>query len=221
MDLRDRVVAACDSGAWTREEVAEEFGVSTSWIRRLLQRRRETGEYRPKQGERGRKPVYSGQALERLDRLVEEQPDATLHELRDRTGAACSLVTMFQHPQAFGVSSQKKTPRAAEEDRPEVKRKRRAGVKKARRVDPSRFVFVGESGVKTNMTRLRGRCKGGEHLLDSAPHGHWETTTMIAALRLDGATAPMVIEGAADAAVFRAYVKHVLAPTLQEGISWW
>ena len=40
---------------------------------------------------------------------------------------------------------------------------------------------------------------------------------MIAALRLDGATAPMVIEGATDGAVFRAYVKHVLAPTLREG----
>jgi transposase len=80
-----------------------------------------------------------------------------------------------------------------------------------------RFVFIDESGAKTNMTRLRGRCKGGERLYDSAPHGHWETTTMIAALRLDGARAPMVIEGATDAAVFRAYVKHVLVPTLREG----
>ena len=67
------------------------------------------------------------------------------------------------------------------------------------------------------MTRPCGRCKGGERLHDSAPHGHWSTTTMIAALRLNGATAPMVIEGATDAAVFRAYVKHMLVPTLCEG----
>lgn len=40
---------------------------------------------------------------------------------------------------------------------------------------------------------------------------------MIAALRLDDAIAPMVIEGATDAAVFRAYVKHVPVPTLREG----
>lgn len=52
---------------------------------------------------------------------------------------------------------------------------------------------------------------------DSAPLGHWETTTMIAALRLDGPAAPMVIEGATDAAVFRAYVKHVLVATLRPG----
>jgi len=54
-------------------------------------------------------------------------------------------------------------------------------------------------------------------LYDSTPHGRWETTTMIAALGVEGATAPMVIEGATDAAVFRAYVKHVLVPVVQPG----
>ena len=67
------------------------------------------------------------------------------------------------------------------------------------------------------MTRRRGRCKGGQRVYDSAPCGRWGTTTMIASLRLDGSTAPMVIEGATDGAVFRAYVKHVLTPTLRQG----
>jgi len=84
-------------------------------------------------------------------------------------------------------------------------------------VELSRFVFIDESGAKTNMTRLRGRCKGGGRLNDSTPLGHWETTTMIAALRLEGPMAAMVIEGATDAAVFRAYVKHVLVPVLRRG----
>jgi transposase len=82
-------------------------------------------------------------------------------------------------------------------------------------IDLSRFVFLDESGAKTNMTRLRGRCPGGQRLYDTAPCGRWETTTMIASLRLDGSTAPMVIEGATDGAVFRAYIKHVLVPTLR------
>lgn len=67
------------------------------------------------------------------------------------------------------------------------------------------------------MTRLYGRCKGGGRLVDATPHGHWETTTMIGALGAEGSTALMVIEGATDAAVFRAYVKHVLTPTLRPG----
>jgi transposase len=67
------------------------------------------------------------------------------------------------------------------------------------------------------MTRRCGRCKGGGRLLDKTPHGHWVTTTLIGCLASDGSTALMVMEGATDAAVFRAYIKHVLVPTLHRG----
>ena len=95
MDLRDRVVGACDDGVLTREEIAEVFGVSTAWVRRLLQRRRERGSYASLDGRRGRKPAYRGAALARLERLLAAQPDATLEELRDRSGVSCSVVTVF------------------------------------------------------------------------------------------------------------------------------
>lgn len=108
MDLRDRVVAACDSGEWSREEIAEEFGVSTSWIRRLLQRRREEGSYEPLRTKRGRKPAFSGAALKRLEQLVRQQPDATLAELRDRSGAECSLVTMHNTLKRLGYRRKKR-----------------------------------------------------------------------------------------------------------------
>jgi transposase len=84
-------------------------------------------------------------------------------------------------------------------------------------VDPHRLVFLDESGAKTNMTRLYGRVMGGARVVDSAPGGHWCTTTMLSALRLDGSTAAMVIEGATDREVFEAYVQHVLTPNLREG----
>lgn len=67
------------------------------------------------------------------------------------------------------------------------------------------------------MTRLRGRALGGARLLDSAPHGHWCTTTMIASIRIDGASACMAVEGATDRDVFREYVRMVLAPSLRPG----
>ena len=84
-------------------------------------------------------------------------------------------------------------------------------------LDPSKLVFIDESGAKTNMTRLRGRAKGGGRCVDDAPHGHWHTTTMISSIRLDGNTACMAIDGATSAEVFRAYVRHVLVPTLRSG----
>jgi len=67
------------------------------------------------------------------------------------------------------------------------------------------------------MTRLRGRAPRGKRVHASAPAGHWNTTTILGALRLDGTTACMAIEGATDAEVFREYIRHVLCPTLRNG----
>ena len=78
-------------------------------------------------------------------------------------------------------------------------------------------MFLDESGAKTNLTRLWGRTLGGQRLFAHAPGGHWTTTTMLAALRVRGPTAPMVIVGPVDTQVFRAYVTRVLAPTLSPG----
>jgi transposase len=83
--------------------------------------------------------------------------------------------------------------------------------------DPARLVFLDQSGAKTNMTRLRGRAPKGQRLHACAPRGHWQTTTMIGALRLDGSTACMTIEGATDTEVFRLYVEEILLPALRPG----
>jgi transposase len=67
------------------------------------------------------------------------------------------------------------------------------------------------------MTRLRGRALRGERVHASQPHGHWQTTTMLSSIRLDGTTACMTIEGATDTEVFRAFVRTGLCPTLHPG----
>jgi transposase len=90
MDLRERVVAACDARSGTREQIAERFGVSTSWIRRLLQRRRETGSIAPAPQNAGRKPKLNDRQMERLRRLVARRPDATLKELKRHLGVPMS-----------------------------------------------------------------------------------------------------------------------------------
>lgn len=84
-------------------------------------------------------------------------------------------------------------------------------------LDPEKLVFLDESGAKTNMTRLRGRSLYGSRLFAFAPHGHWCTTTMISAIRLNGETAAMEVEGPSDGPVFREYVRSVLVPSLHPG----
>lgn len=53
--------------------------------------------------------------------------------------------------------------------------------------------------------------------MDTTPHGHWSTTTIISALRFDGSTADMVLDGATDGTAFGVYVEQVLIPTLRPG----
>lgn len=67
------------------------------------------------------------------------------------------------------------------------------------------------------MARLYGRAPRGERLRVCVPHGHWKTTTFVAALRLSGITAPMVLDGPMTREWFLAYVQQVLAPTLRPG----
>ena len=79
----------------------------------------------------------------------------------------------------------------------------------------TRLVFVDESGANTQMTRRYGRCRIGQRLVGRVPHGHYQTTTMIAAVRLAGPQAPWLFAGALDGELFLAWVKQGLAPCLQ------
>ena len=67
------------------------------------------------------------------------------------------------------------------------------------------------------MTRSRGRAPIGARLIDRTPHGHWKTTTLIAALDATGIRCSTVVDGAVNAEVFEAFVDQVLVPTLRRG----
>lgn len=82
---------------------------------------------------------------------------------------------------------------------------------------PERLVFLDETATATNMARRYGRSPAGERLVGKVPHGHWKVTTVVAALRHDGVTAAMTVDGAMNGDLFVAYVEQVLAPTLSAG----
>ena len=79
--------------------------------------------------------------------------------------------------------------------------------------------MVDETWASTNMARRTGRSPRGEPLVCSVPHGHWKTTTFVAALRTTGMTAPTVIDGAMTGDLFVAYVRQQLARLEASGAS--
>jgi len=96
-----------------------------------------------------------------------------------------------------------------------VKRRRERWIRHCLHIPPERLIFIDETWIKTNMTRLRGWAPRAAPLEAPVPHGHWKTLTFIAALRVDRLTAPFVIDGAMNGEWFLKYVTQVLIPTLK------
>ena|SRR5829696_5661899 len=106
MDLRVRVLADCDAGLAT-PAVAAKYTVSTAWVRRLKQRRRETGETAPRQQRRGPVPLHQTHA-DALRQAVKDEPDATMAELRQRLGLGVALSTMWRALDRLGLPLKKR-----------------------------------------------------------------------------------------------------------------
>jgi transposase len=103
-DLRDRVIAARDRGMRTKQ-VADLFRVSASWVRRVMQRRREHQQTSPRP--RGGVTVIKID-MERLRQLVAEQPDATTKQLHARLGVDCSISAVDMALRRAGLTFKKK-----------------------------------------------------------------------------------------------------------------
>jgi hypothetical protein len=144
---------------------------------------------------------------------------------------------------ASPVDAQKKSLRAAEQDRADVAEAREKWRAPQPHQKPEQLVFIDKILAKTNMARGYGRAPRGQRLVAPVPHGHWKTTTFIAALRRDEITAPCVFDGPMNGASFLAssrgsrnrsscgtatprwletprflaYVEQFLVPTLRSG----
>jgi transposase len=110
---------------------------------------------------------------------------------------------------------EKKTAHAAEQHKARVNALRWAWFEQQPELEPERLVFIDETGTSTKMARRYGRAPKGERCRMPVPHGHWQTTTFTAGLRLDGIMAPWVLDGPMDGDAFKTYVEKVLVPELR------
>jgi transposase len=106
---------------------------------------------------------------------------------------------------------------ASEQKRADVAAARERWKEGQGSLDPSRLVFVDETGTSTNMARVRGRCRRGDRLVGRVPHGHWKVSTFVAGLRCNGITAPFVIDRAMNGDIFLTWLDRCLIPTLRPG----
>lgn len=170
MDLRERVVAAVEAGE-SRRSAARRYGVSESVAVKWLQRVAATGSVKPGKMGGYRRPALEGERDWLLARIA-EKADVTVRglsaELAER-GVKASPYAVWSFFRREGLTF-KKSQHAAEQDRPDVARKRARWKRYQNRLDPGRLVFVDETWAKTNMTRTHGRAACGQRLVAKVPH---------------------------------------------------
>jgi transposase len=107
VDLRQRVVAARIEDGQSMGEIAARFRMPKGTVQNILERYRDAGTVVPKPRNCGRKPAFSGEALVALEQDVLHNPDATLHELRERSGKKVSLVAVHNTLKKQGFTRKK------------------------------------------------------------------------------------------------------------------
>jgi transposase len=107
MDLRERVVRACDEKAGTQAEIARLFQVSVPWIKKLLRQRRRTGSIAPLPHGGGWTPKFTGKKLQELKAMVDRAPDTTLQELLDHSGVDGSIMAVQRALERLGCRRKK------------------------------------------------------------------------------------------------------------------
>ena len=116
-----------------------------------------------------------------------------------------------------GIAVEKKALHARERDTEANQQRRQSFLEILGRLAPEKLMFLDESGVTTQMTRLRGRAPRGERIAEATPQGHWKVLTTLGTMSLRGIEAVMTIESPTDSEVFLAYLDQVLCPKLTPG----
>jgi transposase len=120
-------------------------------------------------------------------------------------------------PETTGDFAQKKTVHAQERESPEIQAQRQEWLKKQPTLDPRRLFFLDETNANTRMHRLYGRGPIGERVLDTIPYRHYESTTLLSVIGLQGVVASLVYEGGTDVPALEAFVEGQLAKVLHPG----
>ena len=115
------------------------------------------------------------------------------------------------------AAAQKKSLHATERDTDANRQRRKEFLERIRRIAPEDLIYLDESGVSTQMTRLYARALGGRRVHAMVPGGHWKMLTILGAMDHTGMIAAMTIEAATDREVFLGYLDEVLCPKLRPG----
>jgi len=221
LDLRRRIIKAREEEQKTYQDLADDFQVGIATVKRLFWLFRDTGAVNPRPHGGGRERRLDEDAVEVVRVIVSEKPDLTekeiKEELQQRAGVHVSRSTIGRTLARLGLTRKKKTFHATERDSDRVKEMRARWRECAQGLDPTKLVFVDESGSNISMTREYGRSPRGQRVSGDRPMRWGENVTMVGAIGIKGLRTLMTVEGGTTGEVFLSFVKEFLVPTLKAG----
>lgn len=165
LDLRTRVLAGVEAGA-SHREAGERFGISPASVSGWRERKREEGEPRPKALGGDRRSSRIEAHHDGVLAALGPTRDATIEEVRHalaRQGLTFGFGPIQRCFARHGIT-RKETAHAAEQDRPDILRRRRDWFDGRLDLEPQHLVFIDETWASTNMARRHGRCAKAERL---------------------------------------------------------
>jgi len=215
--LRQRIVEKVQEGA-SVPQVAKRFAISATSVRNFV-RLAKQGALAPQPRSGGPSPKLKDPERQRLVEAVDAQPDATLQELKQTCQLRVSCATISRELVKLDRPRKRKVPRASEQSEAAVQEQRDQWQADTSEVPAERFVFLDETGVTTNMTRSYARAPANERVYTDVPQRHYESLTVLGALRLDHSeqTPTLVYKGGTTAERMVEYITGPLRALLHPG----
>lgn len=221
LDLREKIVSAYDRGEGSVRDLAERFNVAPNTVQNYLTRRRRTGDLAPSPHRGGPPRLLTPKHERVLLALLRARNDRTDREyarlLLRRTGVHVSPRTVNRAWKRLGITRKKKVLHATEQERPDVRRARRAFRQRAHRHRQRRFLFIDEFGANLGMTRRYARAHRGQRAVGKVPGKTDPNVTLTMALSSRGIVAPVVFQGGTNGERFARYLRRYLSPRLRRG----
>ena len=195
-DLRTRMADTCGQSRATRQQVADRFGVSLSFVTKLLRHQRTGGGRAPKPTTGGRARCLDAAARALFVARVGRQPNVTLAELLAllvaKHGQIVCLGVVWRVLAEHDLRRKKNPPRHRTRHAP--RRSPTCGLGGSH--DPTHFKFVDETGLHLAFARRYGRAPGGQHVGQGVPLRVGTPVTLVGALTVNALGAVMNLDGA-------------------------
>ena len=185
LDLRQKIIDTYLEGKLPLYQIAQQFRVADSFVRKLIKQYRETGDIRPKQRIKQTPTKLSESQLITLQALVAKHNDATLAELckllEEAVGVRISVTTMFRMLRRLKITI-KKTLHPDEKATERVQQERYEFWQQMRGILGKDLIFLDESGVDLSLTRLRARAPRGKRAHGKRPSKRGKRVSMMSAI---------------------------------------